>query len=57
MQQKNTWKKLVLNLLSGEVLGQRPMSQHGPALGTIEKESDRMEKLSDHYLPYYRNNS
>ncbi|CAE6489334.1 MAG: tRNA (5-methylaminomethyl-2-thiouridylate)-methyltransferase [Candidatus Nitrosotenuis sp.] len=27
-------------IISGEVLGQRPMSQHGPALRTIEKESD-----------------
>lgn len=27
-------------IISGEVLGQRPMSQHGPALKTIEKESD-----------------
>ena len=26
-------------IISGEVLGQRPMSQHGPALRTIEKES------------------
>ncbi|MDA7941156.1 MAG: tRNA (5-methylaminomethyl-2-thiouridylate)-methyltransferase [Nitrosopumilus sp.] len=26
-------------VISGEVLGQRPMSQHGPALRTIEKES------------------
>ncbi len=26
-------------IISGEVLGQRPMSQHGPALKTIEKES------------------
>lgn len=27
-------------IISGEVLGQRPMSQHGPALRTIEKESE-----------------
>lgn len=27
-------------IISGEVLGQRPMSQHAPALKTIEKESD-----------------
>ncbi len=27
-------------IISGEVLGQRPMSQHGPALRTIEKESN-----------------
>jgi tRNA U34 2-thiouridine synthase MnmA/TrmU len=27
-------------IISGEVLGQRPMSQHGPALKIIEKESD-----------------
>lgn len=27
-------------IISGEVLGQRPMSQHGPALKTIEKESE-----------------
>jgi tRNA U34 2-thiouridine synthase MnmA/TrmU len=26
-------------IISGEVLGQRPMSQHGPALKTIEKEA------------------
>lgn len=26
-------------IISGEVLGQRPMSQHGPALRTIEKEA------------------
>ena len=27
-------------IISGEVLGQRPMSQHGPALNMIEKESE-----------------
>jgi tRNA-specific 2-thiouridylase len=27
-------------IISGEVLGQRPMSQHGPALRTIEKEAE-----------------
>lgn len=27
-------------IISGEVLGQRPMSQHGPALKTIERESE-----------------
>ena len=32
-------------IISGEVLGQRPMSQHGPALRTIEKESDLVGKI------------
>ena len=32
-------------VISGEVLGQRPMSQHGPALRTIEKESDLKGKI------------
>ena len=32
-------------IISGEVLGQRPMSQHGPALKTIEKESDLEGKI------------
>lgn len=32
-------------VISGEVLGQRPMSQHGPALRTIEKESDLRGKI------------
>lgn len=32
-------------IVSGEVLGQRPMSQHGPALRTIEKESDLIGKI------------
>jgi len=32
-------------IISGEVLGQRPMSQHGPALKTIEKESDLVGKI------------
>ncbi len=32
-------------IISGEVLGQRPMSQHGPALRTIEKESDLEGKI------------
>ena len=32
-------------IISGEVLGQRPMSQHGPALRTIEKESDLKGKI------------
>ena len=32
-------------IISGEVLGQRPMSQHGPALHTIEKESDLKGKI------------
>ena len=32
-------------IISGEVLGQRPMSQHGPALRTIEKESDLQGKI------------
>jgi len=32
-------------IISGEVLGQRPMSQHGPALRTIEKESDLRGKI------------
>ncbi|KER06735.1 tRNA-specific 2-thiouridylase MnmA protein [Marine Group I thaumarchaeote SCGC AAA799-E16] len=32
-------------IVSGEVLGQRPMSQHGPALRTIEKESDLVGKI------------
>lgn len=32
-------------VISGEVLGQRPMSQHGPALKTIEKESELEGKI------------
>ena len=32
-------------IISGEVLGQRPMSQHGPALRTIEKESGLLGKI------------
>lgn len=32
-------------VISGEVLGQRPMSQHGPALRTIEKESGMEGKI------------
>ena len=32
-------------IISGEVLGQRPMSQHGPALRTIEKESNLVGKI------------
>ncbi|RNJ76858.1 MAG: DUF814 domain-containing protein [Nitrosopumilus sp. H8] len=32
-------------VISGEVLGQRPMSQHGPALRTIEKESGLVGKI------------
>ena len=32
-------------IISGEVLGQRPMSQHGPALRTIEKESKLEGKI------------
>ena len=32
-------------IISGEVLGQRPMSQHGPALRTIEKESGLQGKI------------
>lgn len=32
-------------IISGEVLGQRPMSQHGPALRTIEKESELVGKI------------
>jgi len=32
-------------IISGEVLGQRPMSQHGPALKTIEKESHLEGKI------------
>ena len=32
-------------IVSGEVLGQRPMSQHGPALKTIEKESGLEGKI------------
>ncbi len=32
-------------VISGEVLGQRPMSQHGPALHTIEKESNLKGKI------------
>ena len=32
-------------IISGEVLGQRPMSQHKPALQTIEKESDLVGKI------------
>lgn len=32
-------------IISGEVLGQRPMSQHGPALRTIEKESGLAGKI------------
>jgi len=32
-------------IISGEVLGQRPMSQHGPALRTIEKESNLKGKI------------
>jgi len=32
-------------IISGEVVGQRPMSQHRPALRTIEKESDLQGKI------------
>ena len=32
-------------IISGEVLGQRPMSQHGPALRTIEKEAGLVGKI------------
>ena len=32
-------------IISGEVLGQRPMSQHAPALRTIEKESELVGKI------------
>ena len=32
-------------IISGEVVGQRPMSQHRPALKTIEKESDLEGKI------------
>lgn len=32
-------------IISGEVLGQRPMSQHGPALRTIEKETGLAGKI------------
>lgn len=32
-------------IISGEVLGQRPMSQHAPSLRTIEKESDLVGKI------------
>jgi len=32
-------------VISGEVLGQRPMSQHGPALRTIEKEAGLEGKI------------
>ena len=32
-------------IISGEVLGQRPMSQHGQALGVIEKDSDLKGKI------------
>ena len=32
-------------IISGEVLGQRPMSQHGPALRTIEKDTDMVGKI------------
>jgi tRNA U34 2-thiouridine synthase MnmA/TrmU len=32
-------------IISGEVLGQRPMSQHAPALHTIEKESNLDGKI------------
>ena len=32
-------------IISGEVLGQRPMSQHGQALGVIEKESELKGKI------------
>ena len=32
-------------IISGEVLGQRPMSQHAPALKTIENESDLVGKI------------
>ncbi len=32
-------------IISGEVLGQRPMSQHGPALRTIEKASGLVGKI------------
>lgn len=32
-------------IISGEVLGQRPMSQHAPALRTIEKESNLVGKI------------
>ncbi len=32
-------------VISGEVLGQRPMSQHGPALGMIERESGLEGKI------------
>ena len=31
-------------VISGEVVGQRPMSQHRPALRTIEKESELEDK-------------
>ena len=32
-------------VISGEVVGQRPMSQHRPALRTIEKESELEDKI------------
>ena len=32
-------------IISGEVLGQRPMSQHAPSLRTIEKESNLEGKI------------
>jgi tRNA U34 2-thiouridine synthase MnmA/TrmU len=32
-------------IISGEVLGQRPMSQHAPALRTIEKETGLLGKI------------
>ena len=32
-------------IISGEILGQRPMSQHGQALGVIEKDSDLKGKI------------
>jgi len=32
-------------IISGEVLGQRPMSQHAPALRTIEKETNLIGKI------------
>ena len=32
-------------IISGEVLGQRPMSQHGPALRTIEKDTGMVGKI------------
>ena len=32
-------------IISGEVLGQRPMSQHAPSLATIEKESNLTGKI------------